>query len=160
WIAASGIAEATATAPALNDLLITLVVGALLLLIGLGFALRMAGTIARGEALQTLLINELNHRVKNTLATVQSVASQTFRGGADKDTRQKFNSRLIALGAAHDLLSESRWAGADLREVLEAVLAPFAGAGDRIKLSGPSLSVGPRAVTMLSMVIQELATNA
>jgi len=119
----------------------------------------MAGQVARGEALHTLLINELNHRVKNTLATVQSMASQTFRNSADREAKQKFSSRLVALGAAHNLLSESKWAGADLRETVEAVLVPFRG-GQRVTLSGPDLNLDARTVTILSMVIQELATNA
>ncbi len=74
WIAAAGVAEATLTGPALKDMMIALSIGAIMLAIGLVFALRMAGQIARGEALHTLLINELNHRVRNTLATVQSMA--------------------------------------------------------------------------------------
>ncbi len=159
WVAAAGVAETTLVAPALKDLLIALGIGIVLLGIGLAFALRMAGQITRGEALHALLINELNHRVKNTLATVQSMAAQTFRGSADADARHKFNSRLVALGAAHDLLSESKWAGADLRETLEAVLAPFQ-SGERIRLSGPAVRIDSRTVTILSMVIQELATNA
>jgi two-component sensor histidine kinase len=159
WIAAAGVAEATLSGPALKDMMIALSIGALMLSIGLVFALRMAGQIARGEALHTLLVNELNHRVKNTLATVQSMASQTFRKSSDAEAKEKFSSRLVALGAAHNLLSESKWAGADLRDTIEAVLVPFRG-GQRIALGGPSLSIDARTVTILSMVIQELATNA
>jgi len=160
WIAVSGIAKSTLTAPALTNLVIALSIGGLLLLIGLGFALRMASQIARGEALHQLLINELNHRVKNTLATVQSVAAQTFRGASDTEARQKFNSRLVGLGSAHDLLSASEWKGADIREALAAVIAPFQSAGGRIAMTGPPLQIDARTVTMLAMVIQELATNA
>ncbi len=159
WTAAAGVAEATLTGPALKDMLLALSIGLAMLAIGLVFALRMARQVARGEALHSLLINELNHRVKNTLATVQSMASQTFRSSADREAKQKFNSRLVALGSAHNLLSESKWAGADLRETLEAVLVPFRG-GQRVTLSGPDLNLDARTVTILSMVIQELATNA
>ncbi len=159
WIAAAGIAESTLTAPALQTAAIAVTVGLLMLLIGLGFAIRMATQIARGEALHALLINELNHRVRNTLATVQSMASQTFRGSTDREAKHKFSSRLVALGAAHNLLSDSKWAGADLRETIETVLEPFR-AGQRIALEGPAISIDARIVTMLSMVIQELATNA
>jgi two-component sensor histidine kinase len=159
WIAAAGVAEATLTGPALKDLMLALSIGLVMLMIGLIFALRMAGQIARGEALHTLLVNELNHRVKNTLATVQSMAAQTFRSSSDREAKQKFSSRLVALGVAHNLLSESKWAGADLRDTIETVLEPYRG-GQRIALAGPSINIDARTVTMLSMVIQELATNA
>ena len=159
WTAAAGVAKATLTGPALKDMMIALSIGAGMLAIGLAFALRMAGQIARGEALHTLLVNELNHRVKNTLATVQSIASQTFRGSTDREAKQKFSSRLVALGAAHNLLSDSKWAGADLRDTVETVLVPFSG-GQRVTVSGPELNIDARTVTILSMVIQELATNA
>src|SRR5687768_13408525 len=92
WTAAAGVAEATLTGPALKDMMIALSVGVAMLAIGLVFALRMAGQIARGEELHTLLVNELNHRVKNTLATVQSLAAQTFRSSADREAKQKFSS--------------------------------------------------------------------
>jgi two-component sensor histidine kinase len=160
WIAAAGIAESTLSAPALQDLSIALLIGGLLLLIGLAFALRMATQIARGEAMQELLINELNHRVKNTLATVQSLASQTFRQSGDIDAKRKFGSRLAALGGAHDLLSEQKWEGTDLREVLQTAIEPFQTGGERFVLSGPSIRISARCVTMFSMVIHELATNA
>lgn len=160
WVAAAGVAESTLTAPALQDLWIALLIGCLLLLIGLGFALRMAHRIAHGEAMQELLINELNHRVKNTLATVQSLASQTFRQSKDSDAKSKFGARLAALGGAHDLLSEQKWEGTDIREVLETVISPFQTTGERFTLSGPSIRMSARCVTMFSMVIHELATNA
>jgi two-component sensor histidine kinase len=120
----------------------------------------MAHRIAHGEAMQELLINELNHRVKNTLATVQSLASQTFRQSPDIDAKRKFGARLAALGGAHDLLSEQKWEGTNLREVLETVLEPFQTESERFMLSGPSINISARCVTMLSMVIHELATNA
>jgi two-component sensor histidine kinase len=160
WIAAAGVAESTLTAPALKNLWIALLIAGLLLLIGLGFALRMAHRIAHGEAMQELLINELNHRVKNTLATVQSLASQTFRQSPDVDAKRKFGARLAALGGAHDLLSQQKWEGTDLREVLETVLEPFQTGGERFMLSGGPVNISARCVTMLSMVIHELATNA
>lgn len=159
WTAAAGVAEATLTGPVLKEMLLALSIGLIMLLIGLVFALRMAGQIARGEALHELLINELNHRVKNTLSTVQSMASQTFRKSADREAKQKFSSRLVALGAAHNLLSESKWAGADMRDTIERVLVPFR-AGQKVIVGGPEIVLDARTVTILSMVIQELATNA
>src|SRR6478672_3005016 len=95
WIVAAGIAVSTVNAPLWRNLAITASIGACLLAIGLAFAVGMARQIARGEALHSLLINELTHRVKNMLATVQSIAAQTFRGAADPDeARRKFDERL------------------------------------------------------------------
>ncbi|MGB8443809.1 MAG: HWE histidine kinase domain-containing protein, partial [Pseudolabrys sp.] len=74
----------------------------------------MATTIARAETLHELLTDEINHRVKNTLATVQSLASQTFRSGTDAASRNKFDARLASLGRAHDVLSAKKWEGADI----------------------------------------------
>jgi two-component sensor histidine kinase len=121
----------------------------------------MATNIARGEALHTLLINELNHRVKNTLATVQSLSAQTFRSSADAEARSKFDARLGSLGRTHDILSAQKWDGADIRDVVQATLAPFEGNNpDRIQVAGPELRLSSRCVVMLSMVLHELATNA
>lgn len=69
--------------------------------------------------------------MKNTLATVQSLATQTFRGGADPALRAKFGARLVSLGRAHDMLSARKWEGADLRDVVNATLEPFASASPR-----------------------------
>ncbi len=161
WIAAAGIAEATLSAPALRSFFLTGAIGLGMLVIGLGFAIRMATTIARGEALHELLINELNHRVKNTLATVQSLSGQTFRGSADAEARSKFEARLGSLGRTHDVLSAKKWEGARIGEVIDAALAPFESANpDAIRKSGPAVPMSPRCVVMVSMVIHELATNA
>ncbi len=108
-----------------------------------------------------MLIDEINHRVKNTLATVQSLATQTFRDGADPALRAKFGARLVSLGRAHDVLSARKWEGADLRDVVNATLEPFASANpDRIITDGLSIPMSSRAVVMLSLVLHELATNA
>jgi two-component sensor histidine kinase len=121
----------------------------------------MASTIARAETLHELLINEVNHRVKNTLATVQSLSQQTLRNGADDAARRKFDARLASLGRAHDLLSARKWEGADIQEIVEATMEPFASAApERVALSGPSIALSSRAVVMFSMVLHELATNA
>ncbi len=99
--------------------------------------------------------------MKNTLATVQSLATQTFRGGADPALRAKFGARLVSLGRAHDMLSARKWEGADLRDVVNATLEPFASANaDRIITDGLSIPMSSRAVVMLSLVLHELATNA
>src|SRR6185295_14348749 len=161
WTAAAGIAEKTLTAPAVRTFFLTGTIGIAMLAIGLGFAIRMARAVARAEALHELLINEVNHRVKNTLATVQSLSLQTFRNGADSTARGKFDERLSSLGRAHELLSAKKWEGADIREIVEATTEPFVSAApERIRLSGPPVALSSRAVVMLSMVLHELATNA
>lgn len=161
WITAAGIAERTLTAPAVRTFMLTAAIGAVMLAIGLGFAVRMATQIARAEQLHSLLIDELNHRVKNTLATVQSLSAQTFRSGAGPEERSKFAARLHSLGRTHDILSAKKWEGASIRDVVTATLTPFEGTKpDRISISGPDLLMPSRAVVMLSMVLHELATNA
>jgi PAS domain S-box-containing protein len=114
------------------------------------------------ERRQKLLIDELNHRVKNTLATVQSLASQTARSASTPAAfRQGFEGRLIALSKAHDQLTVHHWENADLRELLSGSLAPYAGTGpERVILRGEDVVLRPRAVLTLAMVFHELTTNA
>lgn len=109
-----------------------------------------------------LLIDELNHRVKNTLATVQSLASQTARGApTPQDFRERFEGRLIALSKAHDQLTQHHWESADLRDLLSASFAPYPGAvPGRVSLRGEDIVLRPRAVLTLAMAVHELVTNA
>ena len=108
-----------------------------------------------------LLINELNHRVKNTLATVQSMAAQTMRGEADqKAAYETFVGRLVGLSQVHDVLTRERWQGAPLRDVVERALRPFTGAGERVRLEGPEVWLQPGAALSMALVFHELATNA
>ncbi|MEZ6023373.1 MAG: HWE histidine kinase domain-containing protein [Hyphomonadaceae bacterium] len=94
----------------------------------------------RSEAQRTLLINELNHRVKNTLATVRSLAMQTLRNTErSEDARPIFDARLTALSRAHDLLTARNWESALLGDVVERALQAFAGDGDRVSVSGPDV---------------------
>jgi two-component sensor histidine kinase len=119
---------------------------------------------AQHEQHQQLLLNELNHRVKNTLAIVQSFALQTLRNAKSLDDgRETFNARLIALSKAHDVLTREQWQGARLQEVIvESLAAHLDGnAGDpRIRLAGPEIRLKPKAALALSMALHELATNA
>jgi PAS domain S-box-containing protein len=111
---------------------------------------------------EQLLIHELNHRVKNTLATVQSIAVQTFRG-ADGLERAVggFESRLLALSRAHDVLTRENWEGADLHEIVARAIEPFAENGsERFSIRGPELRLKPKGALALAMALQELATNA
>ena len=114
------------------------------------------------EQRQKALLDELNHRVKNTLATVQSLAAQTIRGaGVPHDVREAFEARLLALSRAHDHLTREQWGSADLKSLADEIFAPYSdGAGDRVRLEGGSVKLAPRAALMLAMVLHELATNA
>jgi two-component sensor histidine kinase len=107
------------------------------------------------------MINELNHRVKNTLATVQSMASQTLRDEPDPSMAYgKFELRLMGLAEVHDVLTRESWHGADLREVADRAMRPFAGASGRVGLEGPQVWLQPGAALTLALVFHELATNA
>lgn len=113
------------------------------------------------ERRQKLLIDELNHRVKNTLATVQSLASQTARSAPTPEAfQQSFEGRLIALSKAHDQLTMHHWENADLREVLMAGFAPYGTGSEHVVLRGEDVLLRPRAVLTLAMAFHELITNA
>jgi PAS domain S-box-containing protein len=120
----------------------------------------------RAEERQRLLLNELNHRVKNTLAAVQSIASQTLRNAASaRDFRKTFEARLLALSQTHDLLTGQSWEAANLGDILTAELRPHAGGreggGSRFVLQADKdVRLNPKAAVALGMAIHELATNA
>lgn len=115
----------------------------------------------RAEASQHLLLEELNHRVKNTLAMVQSIASQTLRATpAAERFPEAFQSRLQALAQAHDLLTKGQWRGASLHEVAEVTLNPHTTPGGRVKISGPPVALSPGIAVSLHLALHELATNA
>jgi PAS domain S-box-containing protein len=108
---------------------------------------------------QKLMIDELNHRVKNTLATVQSIAMQTARSHTDPKTfAEGFQARLLAVSHTHDLLTRSHWEGADLRAILEHETE--AHGAQRISLVGQPVALGPAAALSFGMIFHELATNA
>jgi PAS domain S-box-containing protein len=116
----------------------------------------------RAEEHQRLLINESNHRVKNTLATVQSIASQTLRNAETaEEARSALESRLLALSRAHDVLTRENWEGANLHEIVAQAVAPYSSRGeDRLHLTGEPVRLPPRMALALAMALQELATNA
>jgi two-component sensor histidine kinase len=109
---------------------------------------------------QKALLDEINHRVKNTLGTVQSMArlsrssSQTLQEYA-----VSFEGRLLALSEAYNLLTENNWEGASLQAIVERTLAPFAGP-ERLDVDGPPLLLAPKVALALSAAVQELSTNA
>jgi len=134
-----------------------------------GSPVRMAGVsldiTARklAEERQRALLDELNHRVKNTLATVQSIAMQTSRTAKTLVSfKSAFLARIGALARAHDLLTEVAWEGASLTRVIGRTIEPYFADGqvDRISLSGPDIRLGPNAAVTLTMAFHELATNA
>jgi PAS domain S-box-containing protein len=113
------------------------------------------------EEHQRLLINELNHRVKNTLASVQAIAFQTLRGEVPlAEARARFEARLMALSAAHNLLTEENWVGASLERVVKDATEHLAGDAGRFDVEGAPLRLAPRAALALAMALHELGTNA
>lgn len=116
---------------------------------------------ARIQASQNLLLAELNHRVKNTLAVVQSIATQTMRYAPSPEVFQhSFMDRLIALASVHDLLSETDWSGVSLRRLLELVLSPFSATeANRYSIEGTDVMVEPSHAVNAVMLLHELATN-
>jgi len=113
----------------------------------------------RSTERQKLMIDELNHRVKNTLATVQSIAMQTARSHGDPRTfAEGFQARLLALSHTHDLLTRSHWEGADLADILQHETE--AHGVSRVSANGPRVALAPAAALSLGMIFHELATNA
>lgn len=112
------------------------------------------------EERQRLLINELNHRVKNTLATVQAIAFQTLKGDITlAEARARFEARLLALSQAHNILTEENWEGASLRRVVREATGHIADPA-RIGVEGEDIRLSPRAALALSLALHELGTNA
>jgi two-component sensor histidine kinase len=106
-----------------------------------------------------LLIDELNHRVKNTLAIVQGIAQQTFKGAAvPKDRREAFEGRLAALAAAHGLLTHANWVSADLGAIAAEILRVHD--ARRYSIFGPNIPLEPKSAVTMAMALHELATNA
>jgi two-component sensor histidine kinase/PAS domain-containing protein len=116
----------------------------------------------RAEEKQQKLLNELNHRVKNTLATVQSLARQTLRGCAlDEGVRDAFEARIFALSRVHDRLNQGCWLSADFEAIVADALAAFReGGGANVEVCGQPLSLPPKSALMLAMILHELAANA
>lgn len=116
------------------------------------------------EAQSKMLIDELNHRVKNTLSTVQSIVWQTLRTPSDpKVIRESIESRLFALSRSHDLLTREKWESAGLLDIVHDALEPFGvsgGRADRIAIMGENIRFPPKSALALGIAFNELATNA
>jgi PAS domain S-box-containing protein len=129
---------------------------------GLVKVMRDETTARLAEEQRVLLLNELNHRINNTLVTVQSLVEQTLRGaGVDRRVAEDVTDRLRALSAAHASLVEQNWAGAELSDIVERALTPFRlEGGAAIAADGPSVRVSPQQAVSMSLALHELATNA
>ena len=113
------------------------------------------------EQRQRVLIDELNHRVKNTLALVQGLALQSFRPDRDAgDAQRTFQDRLATLAGAHDLLTHANWEGVPLEAVVRPVLKAYDDPPGRLRIEGAPLILRPKAAVSMSLVVHELATNA
>jgi two-component sensor histidine kinase len=112
----------------------------------------------RSEGQRQLLMNELDHRVKNTLAIVHSIVHQTLRADtSDSAARQAITGRLVALAQTHDMLTSESWQGAELNELVAQALRPY---GERFRSIGPRVTLPPRLAFSLALALHELATNA
>lgn len=117
--------------------------------------------LKRAEEMQQLLVAELNHRVKNTLATVQAIAAQTLRHSADPDEfATNFTGRIQALAQAHSMLSDATWKGADLAELIREQLRLGSLDESRVTTSGPEVRLPPQLALHLAPILHELGTNA
>lgn len=115
----------------------------------------------QAEERQKALIDELNHRVKNTLATVQSLVRRTARHASTlQDFAATLEARIIALARAHDLLSKRYWVGVPMETLVRDIVAPYADNDGKLRIAGPSVQLNPRAALSLTMALNELTTNA
>lgn len=115
----------------------------------------------RDEEHKKLLIDELNHRVRNTLAVVQSIAQQTLKGeAATEAARRGFEGRLLALAKAHGLLTRTSWESAAISDIVEDAIQTNVPAGRRVAVRGPAITLGPKPALAIAMALHELFTNA
>ena len=113
----------------------------------------------RAEDQQRVLVAELDHRVKNVLATVSAIVTQTQDAGSSPaDFVAALDSRIKSLARTHELLSQSRWSGVSLAEIARREFAPYA--ADNVEIGGPSVTLKAEAAQAMAMVLHELTTNA
>jgi two-component system, chemotaxis family, CheB/CheR fusion protein len=105
------------------------------------------------------LIEELNHRVKNTLAIVQAIVAQTLLATGAQDARNAIGSRLQALARTHDVLTRESWEGANLQDLIDGIIAPHGGLA-RFTCTGPAVRLAPSQAVSVALALHELATNA
>lgn len=115
----------------------------------------------RAEAQRNLLVAELNHRVKNTLATVISIARQSFPGTAISKAREAFDARIRGLAQTHGRLADANWQSVSLETLFADEFAPYRQSESRnVSLEGPQVDISPKCALTLGLAIHELATNA
>jgi PAS domain S-box-containing protein len=115
----------------------------------------------RGEAQRELLVAELSHRVKNTLATVISIAHQSFaKGRSPRRAQRSFDDRIRALAQTHTRLAETNWSGVSLETVIRDETAPYQDRGRNVRIGGPQIILNPKCAVSFGMAIHELTTNA
>ncbi|CAN5574627.1 HWE histidine kinase domain-containing protein [soil metagenome] len=115
----------------------------------------------RAESHRQLLVNELNHRVKNTLATIQSIASQSLRNaGVDVAVRAAFEGRLMAIAATHNVLTDKNWSAASLRQIIDGAVMPYRGHAGQLTITGDDLMISPKPAVVMALAFHELAINA
>lgn len=130
-----------------------------------GRAVRMVGAMLdvterqRAQDQQRFLMNELQHRVKNTLAMVQAIAGQTFRSES-MTARDAFSNRVIALSHANEVLMTAGWKAASLRDVVMGATIPHCAPAERFSITGPALEIAAQAALALTLALHELCTNA
>lgn len=115
----------------------------------------------RADEHRKTLMDELNHRVKNMMAVIQSIATQTLGHASTlEEARTAFSSRLINLATAHDLLTRESWESANLAEIVSDTVKPHADGKTRFQIEGPGVRLSPSAALAMSMALHELSTNA
>ncbi len=161
WSIAIGLPDRPLWSPLTIALAVLFGVIAVCLLGGMYAASRLAAGIASANEHRDRLINELNHRVKNTLVTIQSLALQTLRRAPTTgDAAEALDGRIMALSNAHNVLTQENWTGADLGAIVQRAIQPFIVDRERIDLVGPEVRLTPKISLALALVIHELATNA
>lgn len=127
---------------------------------GMGIVFRDVTDLRHAEEHRELLIAELSHRVKNTLAMVQAIAAQTFKG-VDSAARADFDQRLLTLSGVHGLLTDEHWDSAEIHDIVRTSLRPHLGSkGARLAYDGPEFRMNPKSAVALSLALHELGTNA
>jgi PAS domain S-box-containing protein len=113
------------------------------------------------ESHRQLLVNELNHRVKNTLATVQSIANQSLRNaGVEPAVRDALEGRLMAIAATHNVLTDQNWSAASLRQIIDGSVTPYRAHPRQLTITGDDLRVSPKPAVVMALAFHELAINA
>jgi PAS domain S-box-containing protein len=116
--------------------------------------------LAEAQEQQKVLTAELQHRIKNSLAMVSAIANQTIRGDDIEAARKAFTARLLTLSRAHDILVQTSWTSASIRDLIEGALAPHRTGRERFGVRGPELLLQPKQALAIALAVHELATNA